>query len=106
MEERWRLSLLRFIHGIMLHELCEVLEIENTEENREDIKTMFKKHFYIESLGHLTARELRVFIERVAMIMSREYGIEISVIGDPIENTQDTTLQEWFKLLYEYGKKE
>jgi len=106
MEEKWKLSGLRFFYGVLLVRICEVLEIENTEENREEVKAMFKRHFHVESLALLTAKELRVFISRIVMFFSREMGIELPEPGDPLENTQDTTLQEWFKLLYEYGKKE
>ena len=105
-EELWRKKILAFIHGYFLRDILIALDTEDTIENREEVKAMFKKHFYIDSLGNLTARELKVFIERCAMILSREMGVDVNTMGDPIENTQDTTLQEWFKLLYEYGKKE
>lgn len=101
MEEAWKLSCLRFFYGIMLHEICDVLGIENTAENREAVKEAFKKRLKVESLAVLTALEMRVFINRIAMIMSRDFGREVAVIGEPIDNTEDTSLQDFFHLLYD-----
>jgi len=104
-EEKWRLSCLRFIHGIQLHEIIEKIGEDNTEENRELIKQAFKKRLNIDSLANLTGRELRIFIERVAMIMSRDFSIEVSVIGEPEgASDENKTLTEFFHLIFEYNK--
>ena len=88
----------------MLKEVCDSLGIENTEENREEIKAMFKKHWRIDSLADLTAVELKVFMQRIHAFMATEYGIDLTMMGDPDENTEDTSLQEFLKLVYEYNK--
>jgi hypothetical protein len=98
-EETWRKKLLAFIHGYFLFEITEKLGLE--PDDRWAIKEAFKKRLLVRSLGDLTARELRVWIDRVIMIMSRDFSVEIRSIGEP-EGVADeeTTLQEFFHLIY------
>jgi len=99
-EERWRVACIRFFHGIQLSEITEKLGLD--KEDKWEIKEAFKKRLRIDSLADLTAREMRVFISRVAMIMSAEFGEEVSEIGEP-EGVADeeTTLQDFFHLIYD-----
>lgn len=99
-EEEWRLTLLRFIHSYFLKQILEEIGEKPTKENKEMIKGSLKRRLMIDSLGKLTARELRVFISNSAMILSRDCDIEVNEIGDPIENNSDTSLQDFFHLVY------
>jgi len=102
-EEKWRLSCLRFFHGIQLEEIVDKLGLE--KDAKWQIKEAFKRRLNIDSLGNLTARELRVFISRISMIMSAEFDEEISEIGEPEgASDEDTTLQEFFHLIYDKQK--
>jgi hypothetical protein len=99
-EEVWRLTLLRFVHGPFLAEITEKLGLE--KDDKWIIKEAFKKRLMIRSLGDLTARELRVWVSHVSMIMSAEFGEEVAEIGEPEGVAdEDTTLQEFFHLIYD-----
>jgi len=102
-EEEWRLTLLRWIHGYFIPEITEKLGLE--PEDKWQIKEAFKRRLMVRSLGDLTARELRVWATRVIMILSAEFSIEVNDIGEPEgASDEDTTLQEFFHLIYEKQK--
>jgi len=104
-EEAWANSLNRFLHGPMLQEILEKIGEEVTQENKLLIKEAFKKRLRVDSWAKLTARERRVMIDRMIMIMSRDFAIEINAPGYPEgASDEDKTLTEFFHLIFEYNK--
>ena len=100
-DKKWKLTLLRFFHGILIPTFNVRYGLMDSKEDREEVKKIFKKYFHVDSLGKLTSIELRVLINKIIAVSATIWGVELPEIGNPPEDNEDTTLQEFFKMIYE-----
>ena len=97
MTDEVSIKLLRFFHGPFRGAIIKSLNIEDTEENREEVKRIIKDSMNIESLADLTPTELGTVINEVAMIFDVELGGLLPYPGDP-DNIEELSMREFLAL--------
>lgn len=90
-------KLIRFFHGPFRDAIIKQLDLDDTEENREEVKRIIKKSMNIESMADLTAMEIGEAIVEVAFVVAEEMGMMLPYPGEP-DDVDSLTMKEFLSL--------
>jgi len=90
-------KLIRFFHGPFITAIIKGIDVEDTEENRNEVKRIIKNGFNIEHMDDLAGIEIGEVIVEVAMKMAIEMGIMLPYPGEP-ENIEELSMGEFLAL--------
>ena len=91
------IKLIRFFHGPFRTAIANAYGIEDTLENKDEIKELIKKKFKIKSMADLTAVEIGEVIVEIARITAIERGVMLPFPGEP-DDIDELTLREFLRL--------
>lgn len=90
-------KLIRFFHGPFLTSVCKAIEVEDTPENKDEVKQIIKASMNIESMADLSATEIGEVIVETAMVFAIELGAMLPYPSEP-ENIEEMSMREFLEL--------
>ena len=69
----------RYLHGYVLKDFLELMDIEASKENILKTKEIFKAYLQVPSTSALDERTLSIFTEAMVMLIAREFGKEVPI---------------------------
>lgn len=68
----------KLLHGILIPQFLDRLEIEATPEAVLETKEIFKRYLRVSSTASLSDQNMAYFINAFVMLSAREWGIELT----------------------------
>lgn len=90
---------LRYIHGSLLRQVTDALNLPPTRGNTEAIKAMLKRAHGIDSLASLDDRGLALFIQQSAILLAGEFAIVVDLPGE--DNVDRQSMKDFLKAIYQ-----
>ena len=91
------IKLIRFFHGPFRTAIANAYGIEDTLENKDEIKRLIKEKFKVDSMSDLTAVEIGEVITEIARITAIERGVMLPFPGEP-DNIDELSMAEFLRL--------
>ena len=79
----------RFFHGIMLPQICNLIGVTPTKQAINTLKALLKKRDDVESLTHLNAAEMKMFIDQIAIFFAMEFAFVLDLPGEERSHEKD-----------------
>jgi len=92
----------RYLNGILLPLALTKMHIEPTKEIVLGMKEIMKRYLGVYSTAMLTDIEFNKFVNKVCMLLAREYSVYIPLKSHEPDNSVDLDLDDYLKIIGYY----